>query len=119
MQPDILSQQHSDFDVKMSWDMKTIVGKTVIEGVIQNIRYAMMENIEIWVALLDFRGNTVERAVDLVMPMRLDMGEVASFRAVFQLVVPSGAKLVFSYKYDGSDGGDCIKWRQSFEACAP
>lgn len=119
MQPDTLPQQHSDFDVKMSWDMKIINGKSVIDGIVKNIRYAMMENIEIWVALLDSRGNTVERAVDLVMPMRLDLGEAASFRVVFQQVVPHGARLVFSYKYDGSDGGDCINWRQSFEACAP
>jgi len=119
MQPDILSLQHSDFDVKMSWDMNTIDGKTVIDGVIQNIRYAMMEDIEIWVALLDSNGKTVKRAVDLVMPLRLDMNEVATFRVIFPLVVPHGAKLLFSYKYDGSDGGDSTKWRQSFESYAP
>jgi len=114
-----MSQQYSNFDVKMSWEIYTIDRKTVIDGVIQNIRYAMMEGIEIWVALLDSNGKTLNRAVDLVMPGRLDMGETAEFRVLFPIVVPHGTKLVFTYKYAGNDGGDGMKWMQSFDSYAP
>lgn len=119
MQLDIISQQYSNFDVKMTWDIKTIDRNTVIAGFIQNIRYAMMENIEIWVALLDSNGKTVSRAVDLVMPSRLDIDETNDFRVMFPIIVPHGAKLIFTYKYDGFDGGDGTKWMQSFDSCAP
>ena len=100
-------------------NITTIDRKTVIDGVIQNIRYAMMEDIEIWVALLDSGGKTVSRAVDLVMPLRLNMDETASFRVMFPVVVSHGAKLVFTYKYTGDDGGDGTKWMQSFDSYAP
>lgn len=118
MQPGTM-QQHSDFDVKLSWHIRTIDRKTVVEGLIQNIRYQIMEDIEVWVALLDSRGKTVSRAVDIVMPRRLDMNETTVFSARFPVVVPHGAKLVFTYKYSGSDGGDGEKWMQSFDAFAP
>jgi len=119
MQLDILSQQYSNFDVKMAWEITTIDRKTVIDGVIQNIRYAMMEDIEIWVAVLDPNGKTVSRAVALVIPRRLDMDRITIFRVMFPIVVPHGAKLVFTYKYDGCDGGDGTKWMQSFDSYAP
>lgn len=119
MQPDILSQQYSNFDVKMTWDMNTIDGKTVIDGVFQNIRYAMMEDVEIWVALLDSNGKTVSRSVDLVMTRRLNLDEATAFRAVLPTIIPHGAKLVFTYKYVGCDGGDGTKWMQSFDSYAP
>jgi hypothetical protein len=119
MQQDVFLQNYNNFDVKLAWDIKTIDRKTVIDGVIQNIRYAMMEGIEIWVALLDSNGKTVTRAVDLVMPLRLNMGETTAFRVMFPAVVPQGAKLVFTYKYAGYDGGDGTNWMQSFDSYAP
>lgn len=103
----------------MAWNIQTIDRKTVIDGVIQNIRYAMMEDIEIWVALLDSNGKTVSRAVDLVMPLRLNRDETASFRVMFPIVAAQGAKLVFTYKYAGDDGGEGTKWMQSFDSYAP
>jgi hypothetical protein len=119
MQLDILSQQYTSFDVKMTWDIKTIGSNTVIDGVIKNIRYAMMEDIEIRVSLLDSNGKTVSSAVDFVMPRRLDMDETTAFRVMLPVVAPHGAKLVFTYRYDGYDGGDGTKWMQSFDSSAP
>jgi len=119
MQTEIMSPQYSYFDVKMSWEIQTIDRKTVIDGVIQNVRYAIMEGIEIWVALPDSSGKTVNRAVDLVMPGRLENGETAAFRVLLPVVVPRGARLVFTYSYDGYDGGDGTRWMQSFDAYAP
>lgn len=119
MQPNDTLQQYSNFDVKMTWDIKVIDSKTVVAGVVKNIRYAMMEDIEIWVASLDSNGKIVGRAVDLVMPRRLDMDETTDFRVTLPFVVPSGTKLIFTYKYAGYDGGDGTKWMQSFDSCAP
>jgi hypothetical protein len=119
MQSDTKSRLYSNFDVIMAWDITTIDRKTVVAGTIQNTRYAIMENIEVWVSLLDANGKTVCRAADLVLPRRLDMYETAAFKIELQIAVPHGAKLVFTYKYEGCDGGDGTKWMQSFESCAP
>lgn len=119
MQSDTKSRMYLNFDVRMTWDIITIDRKTVVAGSIQNIRYAIMENIEVWVSLLDADGKTVCRAVDLVMPRQLDRDETAAFKVEFPIFVPHGAKLVFTYRYEGCDGGDGTKWMQSFESCAP
>lgn len=119
MQQDTLSHQYNNFDVKMSFKIKTIDTTTVIDGIFRNIRYALMEDIEIRVVLLDGRGNTVCRTVEFVVPGRLDMDETATFSLVLPTVVPHGSKLVFTYSYCGCDGGDGTKWMQSFETLSP
>ncbi len=110
-------KQYSNFDVKMTWDIKNIDRKTVVDGYIKNIRYAIMEDLEIWVVLLDSNGKTVCRGVDLILPRRLDKDESAPFKIEFPIVVSHGAKLVFTYKYTGCDGADGTDWMQSFESC--
>ena len=121
-----LPHHYSNFDVKMAWDVKTVAENTVIDGVIRNVRYATMEDIEVWVALLDANGKTVSRAVDYVVPHRVDMNDTAAFSIKLPVAAPHGAKLVFTYRYSGSDGGGdnevgggATNWMQSFESKAP
>lgn len=119
MQLDLLSQQYTNFDVKMAWDITTMDSKTVIEGGIRNVLYMWMEDIEIRVDYPDANGKTVCRAADLIMPRQLNMNDTAPFRVILQTIVPSGAKLVFTYKYHGYNGSDGTNWLQSFEANVP
>lgn len=114
--PEKLPQRYSNFDVKMEWCISIKDRKTVIEGLIRNVRYSRMENIEIWVRHLDTREKTIGRAVELVTPQCLELYESTTFRLVLPDVVPPGAKLVFTYKYSGDDGGDASDWMQSFES---
>lgn len=111
-----LPQKYSNFDVQMEWGIRISDRKTVVEGHIRNIRYARMENIEVWVHYRDAGGKTVARAVDLVMPRQLDLNAAAPFRVALPAVVPPGGRLVFIYKYTGDDGGDGAGWMQSFES---
>jgi hypothetical protein len=120
-----LPQHYSNFDVKMAWEVKAIGGNTVISGVIRNVRYAIMEDIEIWVTLLDANGKTtVHRGVDYVVPKRLDLNDIAAFSVELPAVAPHDAKLVFTYKYNvsdggGDEGGSGGNWMQSFESKIP
>lgn len=82
IQLNAFSQQYSNFDVKMAWDIKIIDGYTVVDGFFKNVRYATMEEIEIWVALRDAHGKTTHRAVCLVTPSRLDRDVAATFRVM-------------------------------------
>lgn len=119
MQLDLMSQQYANFDIKMAWDITITESKTVIDGVISNIRYSKMQDVEIWVKYIDTDGRTVSRAVDLVTPNQLNMNDATEFRVVLQTIVPHGGKLVFIYKYYGYDGADGTRWMQSFESNAP
>jgi hypothetical protein len=116
VQPDNVLQQYSNFDAQISWDISCTNGTTIINGVFKNIRYSVMEHIEVWVVLHDPGGKMVCRAVDFVGPGRLDKNMAADFSIELPVAAPDGAKLVFTYKYEGSDGGDGMKWMQSFEA---
>jgi hypothetical protein len=115
-----MPQQYAEFDAKMGWDFAVERGCTVVSGVIQNARYANMEEIELWVSVLDSKGETVARASDFVR--RLDLDEVSAFKVALPILVASGTKLKFTYKYVGSDGGndgDAMKWMQTFESLMP
>jgi hypothetical protein len=118
-----LPQHYSQFDVNMAWDVKTVGGNTVINGVVRNIRYASMEDLEIWVALHDAKGKLLGRAVSFVIPRRLDMDVTAPFDIKLPMVASPGSKFIFTYKYAGSDGGGNdgtrgggVNWMQSFES---
>ncbi len=116
MTPEMPPQRYANFDVKMEWGVSVKDRKTVIEGHIRNIRYARMENIEVWVQYRDAQGKNVARAVDLVMPRQLELNAAAPFRVALPTVVPPGGRLVFTYKYNGDDGGDASGWMQSFDS---
>ncbi|MBK5276529.1 MAG: hypothetical protein JJE30_15975 [Desulfuromonadales bacterium] len=108
----------------MAWDVKNIDGNTVIDGVIQNIRYSTMEDIEVWVALLDAKGKTLWRSVDFVIPRQMDMNDTSTFSVKLKSAATHGAKLVFTYKYSGFEGGGHdngggVNWTQSFESKIP
>jgi len=113
-------QHYSQFDVNMGWDVKTENGRTLINGVIQNIRYATMEDIEIWVSSVDAGGKTVSRSVGYVIPRTLNRDDLTSFNLTLPIATAPGSKLVFTYKYNGFDGGGAddggTSWMQSFES---
>jgi len=113
-------QHYSQFDVNMGWDVTAEHGTTIINGVIQNIRYATMEDIEIWVSSVDAKGKTISRSVSYVIPRSLNRDDVSSFSVTLPTTAAQGSKLVFTYKYNGFDGGGSddggTNWMQSFES---
>lgn len=115
-----LPQQYAEFDLKMAWESTSVDNATLINGVVKNIRYYEMDELEIWVESLDANGKEVHRAVDYVY--RLKENEVAQFSLKIPRVAP-GSKLRFRYNYigheGGGDSGDALSWRQSFESVVP
>jgi len=121
-----LPQHYSQFDVDMAWKVKTVDGNTVISGVVRNVRYATMEDLEIWVALYDAKAKLLGRAVCYVLPRQLDMDDTAPFDVKLPVAASPGSKFIFTYKYNGFDGGGSDgmsggggNWMQSFEAMVP
>ena len=126
--PETMTQQYSQFDVVMGWDVQVAGGNTLIKGVVKNVRYLYMNDLEIWVVALNPAGKVMARSVDFVIPQPLQMDETAAFELKLPVAVTPGSKLRFTYKYRGSDGGDGpelggavgdTNWWQSFDFVLP
>ena len=118
-----LPQRYSQFDLVMGWETRVQSGETVLDGVVRNVRYYMMRDLEIWVALLDERGKVMARGMTFIIPSDLGMDKSAPFTVKLPVAVAPGDRLRFTYKYRGSDGGDGrergVEWMQSFESVVP
>lgn len=111
-----LPQHYELFDAKLAWDVKTVDSSTIISGVIKNIRYYMMEELEIQAAPLTADGR--EGARDTYFVTGIKENEAAPF--ILKLpAAPPGSTLRFRYRYIGNEGGgdsgDALTWRQSFD----
>jgi len=112
-----LPQHYVQFDAKFAWQVTSAGSSSVIEGVVQNIRYYEMDDLEIWVFVLDAQGKEVFRTVDFVYSLKEN--EAAQFTLKIPHVA-SGTKLHFLYRYMGHEGGgesgSAAKWSQSFKS---
>jgi len=115
-----LPQRYAQFDLSLAWEVKAIGGKTIVDGVVKNLRYAHMDGIEVWVTAVDEAGKTIVRAAGFVVPQQVRQDEIANFSVKLPAVLPPGTRLQFTYKYRGSDGGDGgTNWSQSFDSVVP
>jgi len=120
-----LPQHYSQFDVQMGWETRPIGEHTVVDGVVKNVRYAYMYDLEVWVAVLDSKGKELARSVSFIIPQQLYLNQTAPFSVKLPVSAPSGTRLRFTYEYLGSDGGDNhlggggARWVQSFQAVVP
>lgn len=124
-----LPHHYTQFDVKMAWDIMRVGEHSVIDGVVQNVRYSSMEGLEVWVMTMDSKDKETSRSVGFVIPHDLKLDEITTFSVKLPMVATSGTKLVIMYKYEGSDGGGGIhgmksggggtNWMQSFDFIVP
>lgn len=115
-----LPHRYAQFDMTVAWEIKQVGKETHVEGVVKNVRYAYMEGIEVWIAVVDAAGKTRARSSDFIIPRQLKQDEVAPFRVKLPIIVEPGMRLKFTYKYDGSDGGEGgLKWMQTFDWVVP
>lgn len=115
-----LPYHYSQFDMALAWEVKQAGMETVVDGVAKNLRYAYMEGIEIWVTAVDAAGKTRARNVCFVIPHQIKQDGIFPFDIKLPIPLEPGMVLKFTYKYNGSDGGDGgVNWMQSFEWAAP
>ncbi|WP_026842250.1 hypothetical protein [Citrifermentans bremense] len=115
-----LPEHYQQFDLAMGWETRVEDGRTAIDGVVRNVRYFVMRDLEIWVALLDPQGKPLQREVSFIIPTDLKLDESAPFSVRLPTAVKPGDRLRFTYKYRGSDSGNGLErdetpWMQSFE----
>ncbi|GFO61098.1 hypothetical protein GMST_34230 [Geomonas silvestris] len=111
---------YRQFDVELAYRVSDLGSQTLVDGMLRSLRYQYMEDAEVWVAALGSGGKTEARTVSY-LPHELRQGEIASFSAKLPVQVAPGSTLRFTYKYQGSDGGDDKgeERMQSFDAVVP
>ena len=126
-----MPQKYQQFDLVLGWDARGVGNQTVIEGVVKNVRYGHMYDLEIWVYVLDADGKVASHAMTFVIPSQLTMDETTEFEIKVPMEVAPGTKLRFTYKYKSDDGGGSddnffgigtirgFDWMQSFDAVMP
>jgi hypothetical protein len=120
-----LPQHYAQFDAVLAWEVRGVGAETVIDGEFKNIRYSAMDNVEVWVEVLDPAGKTVARSVGFVVPHLLRLDDIAPFTMKLPVSAVPGTNLRFTYRYRGLDGGgpdgggDVENWMQSFDAVIP
>lgn len=115
-----LPYRYSQFDMNLAWEVRYEAGASVVEGVGKNVRYAFMEGIEIWIAVVDTAGKAGARKACFVIPRQVKQDQTFPFSVKLPVRLEQGAMLKFTYKYNGSDGGDGgVNWMQSFDWTVP
>ena len=131
--PDLNQQQmerlpyrYENFDAVIAWEVRNYGNDLVIDGQFQNVRFAYMQDIEVWVSVLDADGRVRTKGVSFIIPETLRMDEMAPFSVRLPASVPPGTRLRFTYRYrateggsDGGGGGDIGIWMQNFETVVP
>lgn len=115
-----LPYRYSQFDMALAWEIKRAGSETIVDGVGKNTRYAFMEGIEIWITVVDAAGKAGARKACFVIPRQVKQDETFPFSVKIPVSLEQGMTLKFTYKYNGSDGGDGgMNWMQTFEWAVP
>ncbi|OGT99488.1 MAG: hypothetical protein A2079_06495 [Geobacteraceae bacterium GWC2_48_7] len=120
-QMSVLPGRYASFDLKLGLEVKKAGEQVSVEGVVKNTRYAFMEDLEIWITPQDISGKSLARSVSYFIPGILKLDDYAQFSVKFPVTATPIAKLLFTYRYTGNDGGDkegggAIPWMNSFVA---
>lgn len=109
--------RHNGFDFKQAWKATQTPQGMAVEGVLKNIRYDRVENLEIAVSL-----QRDGKQISAEEPYYLGSMERAQYRdfAVLlkQVTMAPGDLLQFITKYNGLDGTTTFRWVGDFKADA-
>lgn len=106
-----------NFDVTVGWNVAANYGRIKVEGYARNNRYPIMQDLELWISLLDAAGIERARKSYFIIPSSLPRDESASFSVELASGVQPGDKLRFLYRYKGvEDNEEALSWMNSFEA---
>jgi hypothetical protein len=111
----------SAYDLQMGWKPVSSGNDLHIEGVVRNVRFFQVRDLDVTVYLYDRNGILKAKGGDLPLPVPVAQGDGAGFDATLGTVTMSpGDRLEFKIIYhdiDGDRGGD-MKVRY-FSAPAP
>ncbi|BCS54216.1 hypothetical protein [Geobacter sp. SVR] len=110
---------HRDFDYHVAWKTSQPGDGVVIDGLLRNVRYASIDEIEVTVDLVAPDGKDRSHATVFPVPQYSRQDDVVPFGLKLPNVaaMSQGDTLRFMLHYRGSDGGgddNGIEWRSVF-----
>jgi len=105
-----------NFDVTIGWNVAGNDRQATIDGYVRNNRYHIMQDLELWITLLDADGRERVQKSFFIIPSELPQDDVAGFSIDFGTGLQPGDKLRFFYRYKGvEDNEEASSWVNSFE----
>lgn len=107
------------FDIQFGWKKTITTTGIEMEGYAQNIRYPVVNDLELRLELLDKARRVRARTVYYFIPDTLMLDDISSFSVKIPLVPQKGDLLRFVYRYQAAEDRDeAFSWMNSFEVPA-
>ena len=104
------------FDINFGWKKSLTPGGVTLEGYAKNIRYPIVNDLELRVELLDKARKVKARAVYYFVPVTLFLDQSALFAVTVPATPQTGDVLRFNYRYQAAEDRDEeFTWMDSFE----
>jgi hypothetical protein len=112
--------RHSAFDQKVAWKTSLIDRNLVINGLLKNVRYLQIDDVELTVSVIDKDNKTLARNRTLFLPVPIKMDDYVPFGlTVENVTLTRGDVLSFLIKYRAYDGdSSSFTWLSSFKTDA-
>jgi hypothetical protein len=112
--------RHGAFDLKVAWRTSPIDKNLFIDGLVKNVRYLQIEDVELTVSVINGGNKVVASNRTFLVPSPINMDHSAPFGLKLSNVTLSrGDILRFLIKYRANDGGPgTFEWLSSFKVDA-
>jgi len=107
--------KHRDFDLHYAWNASQIEQGVRIDGLIKNVRYPNIDDLEIKVSLLNKEHKVIADGVAFPVPQKVQVNDYRSFGMILKNAKLSGGdQLQFLVSYSASEGQTALSWVSSF-----
>lgn len=112
--------RHNAYDLIVAWNSLQTEHGTIIDGLIKNVRYPEVRDIDLTVKVFDPKGSLLSKGSFLLVPAPLSMYESAPFIVKLpDAPLAKGNVIEFIMRYHGNDGyRNNFDWLTSFKADA-
>jgi len=112
---DNFSFKHRDFDLRYAWKTAQTEKGVSIDGLIKNVRYNNIDNIEIRISLLDKAHKVIAEGVAFPVPQKIQLGDYRNFGILLKHAKLSDADQIrFLVNYSASEGQSAFTWTSNF-----
>jgi hypothetical protein len=106
---------HRDFDLRYAWNTKRSDSGLRVEGLVKNVRYPKVDNLEVKVMLVSRSHQVLAEGIAFPLPQPIDIGDFRSFAVVLQGAQPMpGDQLQFVASYAANAAQGSFSWTSNF-----
>ncbi|SNB45211.1 hypothetical protein [Geobacter sp. DSM 9736] len=98
--------RYANFDYHLAWRTTQLPEGLAIEGTLKNVRYAVIESLQLTVSLLGRDGALRAKETEIPIPQHSRQDEIVPFSIILKKGAPEkGDILEFAIQYRASEGG--------------